>query len=41
MPIEDVIKGSLSPMSVLALAILALVLFPVLTLGPIRFLGLY
>jgi tripartite ATP-independent transporter DctM subunit len=41
MPIEDVIKGSLAPMSVLALAILALVLFPVLTLGPIRLLGLY
>ena len=41
MPIEDVIKGSLMPMSVLALAILALVLFPVLTLGPIRLLGLY
>ena len=41
MPIEDVIKGSLTPMSVLALAILALVLFPVLTLGPIRLLGLY
>jgi C4-dicarboxylate transporter, DctM subunit len=41
MPIEDVIKGSLMPMSVLALAILALVLFPALTLGPIRLLGLY
>jgi C4-dicarboxylate transporter DctM subunit len=41
MPIEDVIKGSLSPMAVLVLAILALVLFPVLTLGPIRLLGLY
>jgi C4-dicarboxylate transporter, DctM subunit len=41
MPIEDVIKGSLTPMSVLVLAILALVLFPVLTLGPIRLLGLY
>ena len=41
MPIEDVIKGSLAPMSVLVLAILALVLFPVLTLGPIRLLGLY
>lgn len=41
MSIEDVIKGSLAPMAVLALAILALVLFPVLTLGPIRFFGLY
>ena len=41
MPIEDVIKGSLAPMSVLVLAIFALVLFPILTLGPIRLLGLY
>lgn len=41
MSIEDVVKGSLAPMSVLVAAILALVLFPVLTLGPIRLLGLY
>lgn len=41
MSIEDVIKGAIGPMSVLTLAILALVLFPVLTLGPIRLLGLY
>lgn len=41
MRVEDVIKGSLAPMAVLALAILALVLFPVLTLGPLRLLGLY
>lgn len=41
MRIEDVIKGSLAPMAVLTLAIFALVLFPVLTLGPIRALGLY
>jgi C4-dicarboxylate transporter DctM subunit len=41
MSIEDVIKGSLAPMSILVLAILALVLFPVLTTGPIRLLGLY
>lgn len=41
MRIEDVIRGSLAPMAVLTLAIFALVLFPVLTLGPIRLLGLY
>ena len=41
MSIEDVIRGAMAPMSILVLAILALVLFPVLTLGPIRLLGLY
>jgi C4-dicarboxylate transporter DctM subunit len=41
MSVEDVIKGSLAPMSVLTVAILLLVLFPVLTLGPIRLMGLY
>lgn len=41
MKIEDVIRGSLAPMTVLTLAIFALVLFPVLTLGPIRLMGLY
>lgn len=41
MSIEDVIKASLAPMSVLIAAILALVLFPVLTVGPIKLLGLY
>ena len=41
MSIEDVIKGSLAPMSILVGAILALVLFPQLTLTPIRLLGLY
>lgn len=41
MRIEDVIRGSLAPMSILVLAIVALVLFPVLTTGPIRWLGLY
>ena len=39
--IEDVIKGSLAPMSILVAAILALVLFPDLTLAPIRLMGLY
>jgi tripartite ATP-independent transporter DctM subunit len=41
MSIEDVIKGSLAPMSILVAAILALVLFPDLTLAPIRLMGLY
>lgn len=41
MTVEDVIKGSLAPMAVLTLAIFALVLFPILTLGPIRMLGMY
>lgn len=41
MRIEDVIRGSLAPMAVLVVAIMALVLFPVLTLGPLRLLGLY
>ena len=41
MRVEDVIRGSLAPMAILTLAILALVLFPVLTLGPLRLLGLY
>ncbi|UHS64437.1 TRAP transporter large permease (plasmid) [Agrobacterium vaccinii] len=41
MSVEDVIRGSLAPMAVLTLAIFALVLFPILTLGPIRLLGMY
>ena len=41
MSIEDVIKGAIGPVSVLMLAIFALVLFPVLTIGPLRLMGLY
>lgn len=41
MSIEDVIRGSMVPVLILTAAILALVLFPVLTLGPIKLLGLY
>ncbi len=41
MKVEDVIRGSMAPMAVLTLAIFALVLFPILTLGPIRLLGMY
>ena len=39
MRVEDVIRGSLAPMTVLTIAIFLLVLFPILTLGPIRLLG--
>lgn len=41
MSIEDVIRGSMVPVMILTAAILALVLFPVLTVGPIKLLGLY
>jgi C4-dicarboxylate transporter DctM subunit len=41
MSIEDVVKGSLGPMTVLTLAIFAMVLFPSLILGPLRLFGLY
>ncbi|MCZ7865163.1 TRAP transporter large permease [Agrobacterium salinitolerans] len=41
MSIEDVIKGSLAPMAILVATIFALVLFPDLTLAPIRLMGLY
>ncbi len=41
MPIEAVIRGAMVPMSILVAAILALVLFPALTLAPIRAMGLY
>jgi C4-dicarboxylate transporter, DctM subunit len=39
--IEQVVRGSTGPVSILMLAILALVLFPVLVIGPLRLLGLY
>jgi tripartite ATP-independent transporter DctM subunit len=41
MSIEDVIKGSVGPVSILIVAILALVLFPVLVIGPLRLFGMY
>lgn len=41
MSLEQVIKSSVGPVSVLMLAIVALVLFPVLVLGPLRLFGLY
>lgn len=39
--IEQVVRGSKGPVSILMLAILALVLFPVLVIGPLKLLGLY
>ena len=41
MTVDEVVKGSLAPMTVLTLAIFALVLFPVLTLGPLHLMGIY
>ena len=41
MSLEEVIKGATGPVSVLILAIVALVLFPVLVLGPLRLFGMY
>lgn len=41
MTIEEVIQGSVGPVSILVLAILALVLFPVLVIGPLHLFGLY
>ncbi len=41
MTIEDVIKGSMGPVSILILSIIALTLFPVLVIGPLRLFGMY
>jgi C4-dicarboxylate transporter, DctM subunit len=41
MTLEEVIKGSVGPVSILVLAILAMVLFPVLVIGPLHLFGLY
>ncbi len=41
MSIEDVVKGSLGPLTILTLAIFAMVLFPSLVLGPLHLFGLY
>jgi C4-dicarboxylate transporter, DctM subunit len=41
MGIEDVIKSSTGPVSVLVLSIVALVLFPVLVIGPLKLFGMY
>jgi C4-dicarboxylate transporter DctM subunit len=38
--IEQVVRGSVGPVSVLVLAVLALVLFPVLVIGPLSLMGL-
>ena len=41
MSLEEVVRGATGPVSVLILAIVALVLFPVLVLGPLRLFGMY
>jgi len=41
MSLEEVVKGATGPVSVLILAIVALVLFPVLVIGPLRLFGMY
>jgi len=41
MSIEDVIKGSVGPLTILLVAIFALVLFPSLVVGPLKLLGMY
>jgi C4-dicarboxylate transporter DctM subunit len=41
MTIEEVIRGAIGPVSVLVLAIFAMVLFPVLVIGPLRLFGMY
>jgi C4-dicarboxylate transporter, DctM subunit len=41
MKLEDVIKSSVGPVSVLMVSIIALVLFPVLVTGPLKLFGLY
>jgi C4-dicarboxylate transporter, DctM subunit len=41
MSLEEVIKGATGPVSVLIVAIVALVLFPVLVIGPLRLFGMY
>lgn len=41
MTLEDVIKSSTGPVSVLIVSIIALVLFPVLVIGPLKLFGLH
>lgn len=41
MTIEQVVKGSAGPVTVLMVAIVALVLFPSLVIGPLKLLGMY
>ena len=41
MSIEDVVKGSVGPVSILMTAITALVLFPTLVVGPLKLFGMY
>jgi tripartite ATP-independent transporter DctM subunit len=41
MSIEDVIKGSVGPVSILLVAIALLVIFPSLVVGPLKLMGMY
>ena len=41
MTLEEVIKSSTGPVSVLIISIVALVLFPILVIGPLKLFGLY
>jgi C4-dicarboxylate transporter DctM subunit len=41
MTIEQVVKGSVGPVTVLMVAIAALVLFPSLVIGPLKLFGMY
>lgn len=41
MTIEEVVKGSIGPVTVLMVAIVALVLFPSLVIGPLKLFGMY
>ncbi len=41
MSIEDVIKGSVGPVTILLVAISLLVIFPALVVGPLQLLGMY
>jgi len=41
MSIEDVIKGSVGPVTILLVAIALLVIFPPLVVGPLQLLGMY
>ena len=41
MTIEEVVKGSIGPVSILVLSIVAMVVFPVLVVGPLKLFGMY
>ena len=41
MTIEQVVRGSLGPVTILTLSIIAMVVFPVLVIGPLKLFGMY